>query len=132
MLKARKVDLTTICGGAIPELFDREMEDVMKNIADPNTDNKKPRTVTITISIFPQQDRQSCQLECGVTSKTIPTMKASGSLFIAKNEKGTLTGYTTDIRQEDLFKEDEAGESAEPTAPLKKPYVLKEAPQSAS
>lgn len=119
-----KVDLNTICGGALPELFERELLDVMANVADINTDPKKPRRITMTVDIYPHNDRKQCEVELGVTSKTLPVVKVSGSLFIA--QKGSsYEGYTTDIRQQDIFHE--VDKAAEP----KRPYVLKEEGPSA-
>lgn len=121
-MRARSVDLSTICGGALPELFARELQDVMANIADPNTDPKKPRQIKITVDVYPRQDRKNCDLEMGVTSKTLPVVKVSGSLFIGQQATGKFEGYTTDVNQQDLIDELEKGESTDkPT----KPYVLK-------
>ena len=123
-MAVRKVTLETICGGGVPELFERELKDVMKNIADVNTDPKKPRRITMTVDIHPSPDRTTCALEFGITSKTMPVVKMAGSLYIsAKGEK--FEAFTSDIRQQDIFEQDEKGESAEPT---KKPYVIRDAP----
>lgn len=124
-MKARIVDLTTICGGGLPEMFQREMDDVMKNIADPNTDPNKPRQIKMVVDIYPSQDRQTCRLAVGVTSKTLPVARMGGSLFIS-NQNGVLQAYSTDIRQQDIFAEDEAGESAEPETKKPVPYALKD------
>ena len=120
-MSVRKVTLETICGGGLPELFQRELNDVMANIADVNTDPKKPRRITITVEVHPGPDRTNCNLELGITSKTVPVVKVMGSLYISKKGE-KFEGYSSDIRQQDIFREDEKGESTEPE---RKPYILK-------
>lgn len=119
-MAVRKVTLENICGGGLPEVFQRELADVMKNIADVNTDAEKPRRITMTLDIQPGPDRQNCAIRLGITSKMMPVLKMAGSLYIAaKGEQ--FEAYTSDVRQQDIFAGDEKGESAEKA----KPYVLR-------
>jgi len=120
-MSVRKVDLTTICGGGLPELFARELRDVMANITDINTDPKKPRRITMTVDVYPSTDRATCALELGITSKHAPIVKMAGSLFIAVAGE-TLEAYTSDLRQQDIFDEQTRVEAA----PVQKPYILQE------
>lgn len=118
-MKVSKVDLTTICGGALPELFERELTDVMANVADVNTDPKKPRRITIIVDVYPHNDRKQCEVELGVTSKTLPVVKVSGTLIIAA-KGSTFEGYTADIRQQDIFT------AVDTAAKPERPHVVKE------
>lgn len=120
-MPVRKVTLESICGGGLPELFQRELSDVMANIADVNTDAEKPRRITITLDIQPGPDRANCAIKLGINSKVMPVMKIAGSLYIsAKGEK--FEAYSADIRQRDIFEQDEQGDTADGKT---KPYVLR-------
>lgn len=125
-MSARKLTLENICGGGLPEIFQRELADVMKNITDVNTDAEKSRRITITVDIVPGPDRKNCQVRLGINSKISPILKMAGSLYIA--EMGSkIEAYTSDMRQADIFEEDEKGESTEP-AP-KNVHFLKKSPE---
>ena len=36
-MDSTEISLTTICQGAVPEVFEREFRELLRNIADPNT-----------------------------------------------------------------------------------------------
>ena len=46
----KRLDLQTVADGALPELFERELNAVLMNIDDVNTDPKKKRRITIEIT----------------------------------------------------------------------------------
>lgn len=53
MTKNKKLinfDLSTMANGGVQEKFVQELKKVTENILDPNTDAKKKRTVTITLT----------------------------------------------------------------------------------
>ena len=54
----QELSLLNLMGGAAIERFDREFTKVVKNVMDPNTDPKAARTVTLTVTVKPNDDRQ--------------------------------------------------------------------------
>ena len=54
---AKAISLDKYVRGEFAELLDIEMEKVSVNIADPNTDAKKVRSITLTITIKPDDKR---------------------------------------------------------------------------
>lgn len=102
--------LDTICDGQIPALFERELRAILDNIADPNTDPEKTRSLSITVNIKPLQDRSGMVLVPTVKSKLVP-VKAAGSTCFLSRHTGRLEAYGIDTRQGVLF-----GQSAEPPA----------------
>lgn len=96
------VTLDTIGGGALPELFDAELTRILANIADPNTDTGAKRTITITISVKPNRDREVADVELKCSSKLAGIMTVSTQLFIGKHQ-GKLIAVENDPRQSKLF-----------------------------
>jgi hypothetical protein len=127
-MSLRKLTLENICGGGLPELFQRELSEVMQNIVDVNTDAEKPRRITITVDFAPGPDRANCAIKLGINSKISPILKMAGSLYIS-SQGSKVEAYTSDIRQKDIFEQDEQGESAEP-ASQKGVFVIKRSPPS--
>ncbi|MEG1638934.1 MAG: hypothetical protein RR274_05275, partial [Erysipelotrichaceae bacterium] len=53
----KHINLETFASGAFTKQVNRALEDVTKNIQDPNTDATAVRKVTITISLKPNEQR---------------------------------------------------------------------------
>lgn len=53
------VTLVSLKGGAAVELFDRALEDVLKNIADVNTDPKAVRKISLDFVFKPGEERDT-------------------------------------------------------------------------
>lgn len=79
----RDMTLTTICGGAVEEKFQRALSDVTRNILDPNTDPKKKRTITIRLTLsLSKTDVGAIDVKADVTKKLEPHKAAKTSLLI--------------------------------------------------
>ena len=69
MTDLQEVTLENLCGGAVPELFARELAAVLQNVSDPNTKAKKARTITIKVRITPvSESRDGAFIEVAVDS----------------------------------------------------------------
>lgn len=112
----KKVDINTICGGAVPEVFAEAFQEIIDNIDDPNTDQKKPRRIMLAFEFIPLQDRQKVNIKFGIVTKPVPVCHVESHMVLTRQGTGQLEAYTTDIRQEELFA---AGE-----LPEKKAFVL--------
>lgn len=79
----KAMTLTTICGGAVEEKFQRALSDVTRNILDPNTDQKKKRTITIRLTLsLSKTDVGAIDVKADVTKKLEPHKAAKTSLLI--------------------------------------------------
>ena len=63
-----KINLEQFCGGALSEQMNRALQEVARNIQDPNTDAEKVRRLTITLTFRPSEDRNRVKTE--IQSKT--------------------------------------------------------------
>lgn len=75
------IDLATIGKGAAMELFDAELEKVLDNIADQNTDSAQAREITLKVKFSPSEDRKSAALGIQVKSKLAGHMGVSGAVY---------------------------------------------------
>jgi hypothetical protein len=102
---SEKLTLENICGGSIPEVFERSLQTIIANIRDPNADGEVKRTLTFEFTFKPYADRSSAEVSLVVKEKlaTLPAVK--GALFIM-SKGGRLTAHASDPRQEALFRDD--------------------------
>lgn len=99
------VTLDSIAGGALVELFDAELNRILSNITDPNTDTKAKRVMTIQIKFTPNRDRDVADVELTCSAKLAGIMTVSTQLFMGKH-KGKLIAVESDPRQSTLFDEE--------------------------
>lgn len=96
------VTLDTIGGGALAELFGAELDRILANIADPNTDAVAKRQITIVASFKPNKDRDIADVELKCNSKLAGIMTVSTRLFMGK-QRGKLVAVESDPKQSGLF-----------------------------
>jgi len=78
------VTLTTIASGAALELFDQELDKVLQNVLDPNTEAKSTREIVIKVKLTPDDNRDVGHVQVTATSKLAPFRSAGGTVFVAK------------------------------------------------
>lgn len=102
MKEPAEATLRSIARGGAQELFGRELDKVLENVRDINTDVKKKRKVTMTFEFVPYEDRSGVQ--CNIKTKTelAGANGVTGTIFIVKQGQ-KYRGFTQDIRQGDLF-----------------------------
>lgn len=81
-MNEKKLQLSNISGGAVEELFDEELEKVLFNINDINTEAESSREILIKIKVIPSKDRLTASTSVQVYSKLAPHCSANGSLFM--------------------------------------------------
>lgn len=103
-----KLTLDTIAGGAVPELFERELQNVMDNIRDYDTDPEAKRSITIKVTFAPVGDKRSVAgTDVSVTSKLAPPAPVDGMMWLGRRD-GALVAVTQNPQQGDMFDEDDA------------------------
>ena len=79
--------------GAIMERVDVEMPKIIQNIMDPNTKATKPRELTVTLVLTPDDSRQMVALDSTVKVKLVPYSPIRTNLYITDAADGS-DGYT--------------------------------------
>ena len=97
-----ELNIGNICGGAVPERFDREVYELFANIMDLNTDPEQKRKLTVTFTFTPSKDRKFVGVECAFTRKSAAIESVSGSVFL-RGDQRTVRAYTEDPRQAVMF-----------------------------
>lgn len=87
------LSLLTICGGCAEERFDVKLQEILENILDPNTEATAERTVTLTVKIKPDEDRQMLRNTLVVTSKPAPLSPQSSYSTIGKDIRGKAEAH---------------------------------------
>jgi len=96
--------LETIGLGAVSERFEEEMEKLIENVLDPNTDIKKIREITIKLKIKPAlENRERCSLETIVSSKLAPAKALASHIHIGISADGEMNAVEDTPRQGNLF-----------------------------
>lgn len=100
-MSLKKVNLQNIGNGVVGELFDREMQAVLKNIEDINTPAVEARKISIEIAIKPTEDRDMGMVTVKCQSKLAKVKPAVSAIFVGK-EGGKLHAYSSDPKQEEM------------------------------
>ena len=96
---ARQIkQLDELMDGALTERFNLEMERVLANVFDPNTDAKAKRQIQIVIDIKPNERRDAAEFKVDVKSKIAPPVAIAQTVFLHMDDYGNVTA--TEITRE--------------------------------
>ena len=94
----QKIDLENLGGGAAKELFQRELERVIKNIEDINTPAKEAREINLKVIFKPNDQRDAGIVELKCTSKLSGTRAETVPMLMIK-ENGKEVMYQQVYKQ---------------------------------
>lgn len=101
-MEPETLNLQNICGGAVEEVFQRELTQVLANISDINTDAEAKRKITFEFTFFPFEDRSGAKVIFACSSKQAPAEAASGTAFFTRRGTG-FVAIAHDPKQARLF-----------------------------
>ena len=90
-----KLELRNLAGGAVQERFNDEMQEVLNNIIDPNTDPKKTRKLTLDITIKPNEERDLAMIEFAVKKTLAPAKSIGSTIIIDRDVRGKAVAAET-------------------------------------
>lgn len=82
MEKEEVMDINKLAGGAIQEAIHFALEEVFKNIKDPNTEAEKTRKLTITMELKPDESRQIIKTKTSTKTSLVPVNSITTQLFL--------------------------------------------------
>jgi len=85
-----KLSFSTLAGGGVEEKLQYALDEVAENIADPNTDAKKTRKVTMTLTLKPNEQRTIANLEVDVKTSLAAPVGISTTLMIDQDQNGKI------------------------------------------
>lgn len=84
-----KINIAEIAKGALIEQTDGEIQKILDNILDPNTDPKKKRTMTVKIAFTPiGEDRELAKIDIQTTSSVVPYNAVSTNICLGRDATG--------------------------------------------
>jgi hypothetical protein len=111
-MEKETLTLENICNGGVPEIFERELGDVLKNIADVNTDPEETRKITFEFIFEPTKDRSGAIVRFRCKSKVAPVEEVAGQMFLQRKGTG-FVGVPYDPKQARLFNPESPEEKKE-------------------
>ncbi len=110
MIKTREVNVLELARGAILEQIEMEQTNIMANILDPNTDAKKARKLTITLTFKPDDSREYVAVEAQAKTALAPIMPISTRIMVEADSDGVPRAaelLKRDPNQMEIFEDEE-------------------------
>jgi hypothetical protein len=107
-MEPETLSLENICGGAVEEVFQRELIAILANIADVNTEPEAKRKITFEFTFEPFEDRSGAKVVFACKSKQAPVNAAHGTMFLSRRGS-TFVAVPHDPKQARLFAAPDAG-----------------------
>ena len=80
-----ELSIKTLKQGACLDRFDRALAELVANVLDPNTDPKAKRSVTLTLSVKPNEARNMADITVAVASKLQPAQPLATGCTLGTN-----------------------------------------------
>jgi hypothetical protein len=93
MAEKSQLSLVNIGGGVAEELFTEELQKVLDNIVDPNTEEKSIREIMIKFKFKPNGTRSHVDIFVSSVSKLGPTKAYPTKAFVGRRTDGTGEAY---------------------------------------
>lgn len=87
-----KISLADLAEGAVEERFNQELQKVLSNIADPNTDPKKARKITVTVTLKANEKRDIVSTTIDAKSNVTPAYAISTMIVLGQDNNGRVVG----------------------------------------
>lgn len=84
------LNLSKLASGGVQEIFDMEIEKLLDNIQDPNTEADKPRKLTLTLTLVPDESRELIKLDSQIKLALAPTKSVTTNLISGTNINGEV------------------------------------------
>ena len=97
------ISLVNLGGGAALEMFEDQLQKVLENITDVNTDPKGIREITLKLRFKPTEGRDQADLELSSTVKLVAPRGFKTQLFISPDGGRAVEAF----RQMELFPKSE-------------------------
>lgn len=86
--KSTEIKLESLADGSVSERFKQELAKVLTNIADPNTSAKAVRNVSVTLTIKPNEKRDTAEVSISATSKLAPALEVLTTIIMDRDNDG--------------------------------------------
>lgn len=103
------INLEKFAGGALAEKFNMAFQEVLDNIADPNTGHKAKRKITVELTFEPNEERQLSQVDVQVKTKLAPSKSVGTTILIDRDGQGGIIAseYNNQLKGQQYLRVDE-------------------------
>jgi len=101
-MKDQITSVAHLKGGAAMEMLDDVLREIVQDILDPNTNALSARSVTLTISIKPDETRETGAVTLTVSKKLGGREPQATRLYFGK-KNGAVVAVESSLRQRDFF-----------------------------
>lgn len=91
-MEEKIIDLNSFANGALSERCNTDIQKILENIADPNTDAKKVRKLTVTISFHADNERDVVVTSVVSKPTLAPAKPIESKLMMDLDSRGKVTG----------------------------------------
>lgn len=105
------IDLSKLADGAVQERFSIELQKVLDNILDPNTDSKKKRKLQLTLTFETNEDRDITHVTIDAKTTLAPAAGIYTKFWMDRDPKGNAAA--AEFAQGRLFDEASVTEESE-------------------
>jgi len=109
----QKIVLDEFANGALSERFNQSMQQVLENIADPNTKHQFKRKLNVTLTLTTNEDRELVSVDILTKSTLAPKSSVQTMMIVDKDLKGQVVGteFGKQLKNQDVMVVDtETGE----------------------
>ncbi|WP_394883033.1 replication terminator protein [Clostridium baratii] len=103
------INLEKFAGGALTEKMNGALKEVLENIADPNTDYKLKRKLTLELTFESGEDRELAEVTILAKTKLAPNKPIATKLVIGTDGKGGVLAseYKKQVPGQSVMRVDE-------------------------
>lgn len=87
-----EIDLNDFADGAVAERFNLELQEILKNIADPDTDPAKKRKLQLNITFEADERRDLADVIIETKTTLAPAVAVGTKLLMGYDENGVIAG----------------------------------------
>jgi hypothetical protein len=98
MTEEKFVTLDNLADGGAKELFEDELEKMLRNIADPNTEASFIREINLKVKVKPDEERQIGDVLVQATSRLAPARGVKTVFFMGRHS-GKLVAVESNPKQ---------------------------------
>ncbi len=107
------INFDDFAGGALQERLNVELQKVLTNIADPNTDPKKPRILTVKLTLTADEKRDLANVSIITESKLVPAKEVETRIILDRDNDGQVIGQELKSNSKGQMFIDESGDIAD-------------------
>jgi hypothetical protein len=95
------INVINLADGSIVEKLNRELEKITQNIMDKNTDPRKERKITLTLSFKPNENRDFVRTTITTKTTLATEQGVETQILVGKDSEGQL--HLNEVRQQSIF-----------------------------